>query len=193
MIQKGRSLKFEKLDITHDRKAFSCGIKSLDEYFSNQVGQDTRRRLCVCYVLVEIDKNGTSKTVIGYYTLSSSTIKVHDLPELEKKKLPKYPLLPSVLIGRLGIDENYQGHGFGELLLMNALKRCYEISNQLGIFAIIVDTINNSARDFYKGYEFCEFSNSDNKLYITTSTVKMLFEELDKTPQKERIFENESA
>jgi GNAT superfamily N-acetyltransferase len=92
--------------------------------------------------------------IIGFYTLSASSVNVSDLPIELIKKLPKYPLIPVALLGRLAIDKKYQGQGLGDFLLIDALKRSLELSKQIGIMAVVVDAINESAYHFYQQYGF---------------------------------------
>jgi len=101
----------ERLRSEHDRADFSCGNASLDRYLKEQAGQDLRRACATAFVLVP--KRGDS-SILGYYTLSSYGIDVGDLPADVAKKLPRYPLIPATLLGRLAVDRRYQGQGIGE-------------------------------------------------------------------------------
>jgi len=107
----------EPLGSHHNRAVFSCGIESLDVYFQRQAGQDARKRVAAPFVL--LDKS--SGMVAGYYTLSQTGINMVELPTEITKKLPKYPVVPATLLGRLAVHKNYQGKGLGEILLMDAL------------------------------------------------------------------------
>ena len=88
------------LEKNHNRKNFSCGIDDLDNYLKQYVNQDIKKRLAVCYVIA--DQN---KEVIGYYTLSSNSIDLSDIPEDFAKSL-KYTEIPVVIIGRLTKETN---------------------------------------------------------------------------------------
>lgn len=59
------------LDSSCNRRSFTCGVKMLDDYFQNQVNQDMKRKLAVCFVMTEFSE---SKTTMGFYTLSNSSI-----------------------------------------------------------------------------------------------------------------------
>src|SRR5512133_2511608 len=114
------------LDFTHDRGTFSCGKELLDNYFWQQAKQDVKRKLSACFVL--IDKE-TDK-IKGYYTLSSNSISNELIPDPFRKNLPtSYLSLPTILLGRLAIDKEFQGKGIGKLLLVDSLRRCFEISD----------------------------------------------------------------
>ena len=116
----------EPLGKGHDRAAFSCGVETLDAYLRKQASQDARRRVAAPFVLVE----RPGGTVIGFYTLSQMSVHLADLPPDISKKLPKYPDIPVTLLGRLAVDWRYRGHGFGERLLMDALRRSWDLSRE---------------------------------------------------------------
>jgi hypothetical protein len=62
--------------------------------------------------------------VVGYYTLTATSIALNALSPQIVKKLPRYPVMPAVLLGRLAVSRNYhQGQGLGGVLLADALKR----------------------------------------------------------------------
>ena len=162
----------ELLDKKHNRKDFDCGKELLNDYLKTQAGQDIKRKLSVCFVLADSD----TKVIQGYYTLSNSSIPLSSFTEQIQKKLPKsYKSIPTTLLGRLAIDKKYQGNGIGKILLMDALKRSYGISNEIGSFGIIVDPTDDEAKGFYQKYDFIELPDS-KKMFIATQTLKELFE-----------------
>ena len=157
------------LEKKYDKNSFDCGYSLLDDYLKKQARQDVDRDLSACFVLV--DENDV---INGYYTLSANSIKRNDFPENLLKKLPpSYPDLPAVLLGRLAIDKSLQGKGYGEILLIDALKRCYEISESLGTIAVIVDPIDENAQKFYDKYGFILLPTS-KKMFLPMKTIKQL-------------------
>lgn len=160
------SLIIEILNSQHKKRGFDCGNELLNNYIQKQAKQDVSRDLSACYILNEIDE----KRVIGYYTLSSNSINRSDFPEdLIMKLPPSYGNIPTVLLGRLAIDNIDKGKGLGEILLMDALKRCVDISKSLGILAIIVDPIDEKAITFYESYGFILIP-SNNKMFLPIKT-----------------------
>lgn len=161
----------ELLGKDHNRESFDCGKEQLNRYLKNQASQDVKRKLSACFVLAE---NGTG-IVQGYYTLSNSSIPLDNFSEQIRKKLPhSYKSIPATLLGRLAIDKKHQGRGIGKILLIDALKRSYAISKEIGSFAIVVDPIDDEARNFYRKYDFIELPDSE-KMFIATHTLKELF------------------
>lgn len=98
------------------------------------------------------------------------------IPEVFAKNLPKsYTNLPVTLLGRLAVDERFKGQGIGKLLLIDALKRSYDISeNSIGSMAVIVDPIDKTAFRFYRRYGFIELPGS-GKMFIPMKTIAQLF------------------
>lgn len=162
----------EHLDKKHDRNDFECGNELLSNYLKNQAGQDIKRKLAACFVLAEKETN----KVQGYYTLSNNSIPLSSFPEHIQKKLPKsYISIPTTLLGRLAIDKNHQGKGIGKILLIDALKRSFETSMEIGSFAVVVDPIDKEAEMFYEKFDFIKLHDSQ-KMFISTKTLKDLFE-----------------
>src|SRR5690606_6160135 len=160
----------ELLNKKHNREDFDCGKELLNNYLKTQAGQDIKRKLSACFVL---SQNG--ERIQGYYTLSNNSIPLNSFPEHIQKKLPKsYNSIPTTLLGRLAIDKKFQGQGIGKILLIDALKRSYQISQEIGSFAIVVDPIDEEAEKFYKKYDFIKLPGS-GKMFIATKTLKELF------------------
>jgi len=160
----------EPLGNQHDRTAFSCGDKTLDRYLKEIASQDARRFIAAPFVLIESTQ---PNHICGFYTLSAFSIEVGTLPENMARRLPRYPIVPATLLGRLAIDAQYRGRGMGEFLLMDALHRAY--ASEIKSFAVVVDAIDNQAVSFYQHFEFIPFPNKPNRLFLPMKTIAALF------------------
>lgn len=166
------ALIFEPLDSKkHNRAAFKCGKDDLDRYLHSQATQDMKKRVAIVFVLVD----APNSNVIAYYTLSSYSIEAVELDDALAKKLPKYPLLPATLLGRLAVDINYQGKGLGGVVLVDALKRSLAATVQVASLAVVVDALDESAAGFYQKYSFQRFKQHPLKLYLPMQSVEKLF------------------
>ena len=161
----------EPLGKHHDRAAFACGVAALDLYLKQRASQDARKRIAAPFVLAGVDHR-----VVGYYTLSSFSIALRDLPEKIARKLPKYPFVPATLLGRLAMDQNYRGQHLGEYLLMDALRRSFELSKQIASYAVVVDAKGDAASRFYQSYEFQAFPEQPSRLFMPMKKIQRLFE-----------------
>lgn len=162
----------EFLDERHERGSFSCGVEALDRYLKVQAGQDARRQVAVTFVLVERE----TSSVAGFYTLANTAINVEYLPEDIVRKLPRYPLIPATLLGRLAIDLRHRRKGLGEFLLMDALNNSLKASQQVGSFAVVVDAKDAAARDFYLRYHFIQFAGIPKRLFLPMKTIARMLE-----------------
>ena len=102
---------------------------------------------------------------MGYYTLSTLSIELDQLPEEAKRKLPRHPI-PGALIGRLAVSKHAQGHGIGRILLANAIKRTLAVSQEIAIYAMVVDAIDKQATSFYRQYGFSTLGSHEHRLYL---------------------------
>ena len=148
----------------HDRAAFSCGVAALDDWFRLRAGQDEKRN--VARVFVAIDDQGR---IVGFYSLSSFTLAIADLPAEHAKRLPRYDAIPAALIGRLARDENVRGQGVGELLLADAVRRVIGVARSLAVFAIVVEAADEKAAVFYRDFGFVPFPNRPLRLFMPAS------------------------
>jgi GNAT superfamily N-acetyltransferase len=162
------ALRVEVLDPQHDRSAFDSGVELLDRYFRVQAGQDARKNMAAPFVLVL--PNGT---VVGYYTLSATGVNLADLPAQITRKLPRYPLVPATLLGRLAVDRRHQGNGYGRYLLADALFR--SMRSEIASFAVIVDAKDEAARRFYERESFLPFPDQPMKLFRPMSDIAEMF------------------
>lgn len=160
-------LSIEPLARHHDRTVFSCGIEALDRYLRRQASQDARKFAAATFVLVEKGRS----VVLGFYTLSATSLRLIDLPSTIVKKLPRYPLVPSILLGRLAVDMEQHGKRYGELLLVDALQRCVRM-DQIGWTAVVVDAKDETAVAFYERYHFIRFSETSFRLFLPRETIQ---------------------
>lgn len=153
-----------RFDSGHERSAFRSGSELLDSYFKQQVSQDVRRRVTACYVALT-----EQQRISGYYTLASASVLLSDLPLALSKKLPRYPTVPAIRMGRLAVDNEFKGMGLGGALLADALTR--SIRSEIAAYALLVDAKDESAAVFYKHHGFIELPSQPFKLFISLATV----------------------
>lgn len=162
-------LHIEPLGKRHLRENFSCGQPELDRYLREIASQDIKKKSAVAYVLTV----GSDTEIVGYYTLSASSVPLDDFPGDVAKKLSKYPDVPVTLIGRLAVDIKHRGGGYGKKLLIDALRVSYENSLRVASTAVIVDTKGGSVA-FYKKFGFVSFTAKPQRLFLPMKTVEHL-------------------
>ena len=153
------------LDAAHDRAAFLSDSEPLNRYLREQVTLDIRRRVTACFVAL-----AGGQRIAGYYTLSSASLLLADLPAGTGKKLPRYPTVPAVRMGRLAVDRAFKGKGLGGALLADALDRAARA--EIAAFALIVDAKDEEAGAFYRHHGFISLPDSPLTLFLPLATVQ---------------------
>jgi GNAT superfamily N-acetyltransferase len=162
------ALRFEVLGPQHDRSKFESGVDALDRYLRTQAGQDARNNVAAPFVLVLSDG-----TVAGYYTLSATAVNLAELPQQAARRLPRYPLVPATLLGRLAVDRRQQNRGYGRFLLADALYRA--VRSEIASFAVILDAKSEAARRFYERESFLPFPDQPMRLFRPMADIESLF------------------
>ena len=132
------------LDAAHERTGFHSGSDPLDRYLREQVTQDIRRRVAACFVALA------------------------DLPVSISKKLPRYPTVPAVRMGRLAVDEAFSGQGLGGALLADALERAAR--PEIAAHALMVDAKDGHAAAFFGHHGFIAQPDSPLTLFLPLTT-----------------------
>lgn len=155
----------EILASDHERALFKSGVEPLDRYLASQASQDIRRRVSACFVAVE---TGT-KSVAGYYTIAATSIPLLEIAAGTARKLPRYPLVPAVRIGRLAVAEAHRGKGLGSALLVDGMMRAQRA--EIMAYAVVVDAKDEKAAAFYRHHGFIAFNSVPMSLYLPLAEV----------------------
>jgi GNAT superfamily N-acetyltransferase len=150
------SFRIEPLSADHDRSQFLSGSDALDRYFRERASQDIRRRIATCFAAINI----LDQPVVGYYTLTATSVALNALSPQIAKKLPR--------LGRLAVARDYQGQRLGGILLADALKRSARA--ELGVFAMMVDARDEPAQQFYEHYGFTMLPGELRRLCLPITT-----------------------
>ncbi len=150
------AIRIEPLGAGHDRSAFSCDVAALDRYLREQAGQDARRRVAAPFVA-----STDGVRVVGFYTLSATSIQLAEIPEALAKKLPRYPRLPATLLGRLATDLSARGVGLGRFLLIDAIMRA--VRSEIASF-FVLDAKDETAASFYERESFIRLPGTPIRL-----------------------------
>jgi GNAT superfamily N-acetyltransferase len=161
------SVRIEALAAHHDRRGFSCGVDSLDEYLRRFARQHAAANVSRSYVAADHD------VILGFYSLAMSGIRKDNLPTRQAARFPNFPL-PVARLARLAVDQRHQRQGHGELLLADALQRCLRLSAEIGMIGVIVDAKDAQARAWYERYEFERLPDSPLTLWLPTAAIERL-------------------
>jgi ribosomal protein S18 acetylase RimI-like enzyme len=153
------------LDSGHERASFCSNSEPLDRYFQQQVTQDIRRRVAACFVALSGEHR-----IAGYYTLAAASVLLGELPPSAAGKLPRYPSVPAIRMGRFAVDQAFRGQGLGGALLADALERVAH--SEIAAFAFIVDAKNEAAAAFYRHHGFIGLPDTPRTLFLSLATVR---------------------
>lgn len=162
----------------HDRKSFDCGEPELNTFIQTQAAKHMAAGISRTLLLptVEVLANGMF-SICSFFTIAPSSIARKSLPKALAKKLPYYPV-PVFLLAQLAVDERYLNRGLGKITLIKALENLWEINSQMRAYTVIVDCINENAKQFYEhfGFEFLYSHTRRDRLYIPMKAIAQLFE-----------------
>jgi GNAT superfamily N-acetyltransferase len=160
-------MKFEQLDPKkHNREGFDCGVTVLNRYLRQVANQDQKRGLTRVYVLAE------EQQIIGYYSICAHSVPTDQLSEAGK--LGHYQEAPFLLLGRLAVDQRYQGQGYGDALIFHAFSIIKDAAEKIGTLGIIVDAKDEKAVCFYERFGFRRLTASPNRLVLPFSVMNKL-------------------
>lgn len=145
----------EPLTREHDRKRFECGDAGVDQFLREKALQDQTRDLSRTLVLAGLTDD--RKRIIGYHTLVMSQVGQEQIPD-DRPRITRP--IPVILLGQIGIDTEFQGRGLGDLLLMDVQARVLEISEKVGVRALMLDARNGQLAEWYQKHDFVRFTNS---------------------------------
>ena len=163
------TLTFSPLQYGMRREAFTCGEPSLDTYLHRQAGQDMKRGFATVITASDVTKPGT---IIGYYTLSAASVLLDSLPGNLARKMPRYPAVPAIRLGRLAVDATRQKEHVGSLLVFDALRRASAYELAWAVF--LVDAKNGQVAAFYKKLQFHRFAHNPLALWMHRKQVENL-------------------
>lgn len=147
MSSAAQEIRIRRLDPRDDRTRFRSGNIDLDRFFQRYAGQNQfRHHIGTTYVATQGD------SITGFVTVSSGEMVAERLPKALRKRLPAYPL-PILRIARLAVDERFQGHGIGRLLLRAMLELALEMRDRIGCTGVVVDA-KPDAVSFYSTLGF---------------------------------------
>ena len=159
--------KIAPFDKKYDRSDFDCGVSALNNYLKTQASQDIRNNYNVIFVALaeNLDK------IVGFYTLSNASVPLSQIPRDAQKRLPKYPDVPAIRLGRLAVDKSAQGSGIGKTLLADAILQSLKAPSWA---VMVVDAKNAQASAFYQKHGFIAVDVGGLSLVVLRSTLVKL-------------------
>ncbi len=150
---------------------FDCGYRELNHYLRHYALKNDQ--LSIGKTFVATTETGR---VAGYLTISTAGIAAESLPDELRASLPRYPV-PAMRVGRLAVDLQFQGAGVGRWLLTQAFRKAVVVSQHVGMYAVLVDAIDERAKAFYLKYGFIPFEGHPLTLFLPVATILSAMEQ----------------
>lgn len=158
----------EPLQRSHPRPAFDCGQDEVNDWLRTKALQNQEKRLSATKVL--LDQDGQ---IAGFYTLATGQVDFGDLPSELARKLPRRAL-PVAILAWLGVSRARQGQKLGDRLLARALRDCHEAGQTFAFVAVILDCVDDRAKNFYQRWDFAELPGNPYRLFLSSQTLSAM-------------------
>jgi ribosomal protein S18 acetylase RimI-like enzyme len=159
----------ESFQRSHDKSSFDCGENSLNDYLQRYARQNVENDSARVYVAVRPD----SARVCGYFTLSAGRVNITEFPGRVSKGWPRD--VPTIHLGRIGVDVEFQGQGLGDALMGAAIETSIEAADKIGVAAIELWTLNENLSRFYQRFEFFSLLDNPQHLVLPLANARKLF------------------
>ena len=130
----------------HEIETFNSGAESLDTWLKRRAMKNQTTGASRTFVACE------GLRVVAYYALASSAVAVDEASGRLRRNMPDP--IPVVVLGRLAVDQNFHGNGFGRALVRDAGYRVVQAADTIGIRGLIVHAISVEAKAFYEKVGF---------------------------------------
>ncbi len=149
---------FNLLDKRHDRIAFDCGNDEINRYLQTMANQHAKKGITRTHVLTD------GARIKAFYTLTATAF------DNSQKHISGYPNeVPAIIIGRIGVDNHYQGQGLSKIAIAHALQTIKQASHEIGVAFVMIDAKNDELANYYERLGFVKIT--DNRLVFPTSRI----------------------
>jgi hypothetical protein len=173
------SNEFVELDKNiHDRGSIDCGEQELNTFIQTRAAKHMAVGISRTLLLPAVSALANDRfPICSFYTIAPGSIERKTLPKALSKKLPQYPV-PVFLLAQLAIDVKCLNQGLGKITLIKALENLWKINSRMRAYAVIVDCLNENAKQCYEkfGFEILCRHNERIRMYIRMNTISQLFE-----------------
>ncbi|OGT47883.1 MAG: GNAT family N-acetyltransferase [Gammaproteobacteria bacterium RIFCSPHIGHO2_12_FULL_38_11] len=149
----------------HDVDSFDCSEPTLNDWLKKRAAKNNASDASRCFVICN-----ENNEVVGYYSLSAGAISRELAPKSMQRNMPDS--LPVLVLGRLAIDKNYHNKGLGSALLRDAMIRSVNIAQDAGVFAILIHSLSDKAKQFYISRGLVESPLQPMTLFMTLATIR---------------------
>jgi len=162
-----------RLEESDDTASFDCGDEPLNNYL-NRHAWTNQQKISIGVTYVAVDQSAP-RTVLGYFTLATSSAPRDRLPKKYVRGLPPYDL-PLILLARLAVDTRFGGRGLGHALISEAFKITLRVADEVGCRCLITDAYRDKA-GWYARYGFVPLEEGAGsgpvKMFLDVRTIRL--------------------
>jgi hypothetical protein len=159
----------EPLDSIYERGAFSCQSTPLiQNYCRNNALKDHN----LYKVRVYVAHQPGSNRVIGYYSLTLTSLTPAEVSEEANKKFERVDSVPAIYLALLGVCDSSAGCKIGKKLTAHAIERALDISELAGAYAITLDALDDEVARMYGDLGFESFAEGERKMFMPLSVAR---------------------
>jgi GNAT superfamily N-acetyltransferase len=161
-----------RLEESDEVEGFDCGDEPLNNYLKRHAWTN-QQKISIGVTHVAVDESAPY-TVLGYFTLATSSVPRDKLSKKYVRGLPPYDL-PLILLARLAVDKRFSGRGLGHALISEALKITLRVADEVGCRCIITDAYPDKA-GWYARYGFLPLegaaATSPQRMFLDVRTIR---------------------
>lgn len=156
----------------HDRSAFSCGFAPIDNFLKSSLSDQIKAGMVTAWVATA----DGDRSVLGFYTLGALAVRANLGPKTWQRA--RVPDVPVIYLRAVAVREDMQGKGVGTALMIDAMRRCLGIAEQMGAAAIVLDVLDDDQFErrsrFYAELGFQPLGDPDNphRVFIPMADVR---------------------
>ena len=162
--------KFDKA--LHDRSAFCCGFGPIDSFLKSSLSDQIKTGIVAAWAVTADD----DPAVLGFYTLGAMAVRSVLGPKTWQRA--GVPDIPVIYIRAVAVRKDMHGKGLGTALVVDAMRRCLGIADQMGAAAIVLDVLKDDHFDlrfrFYENLGFKPLEDPQNlsRVFIPMADVR---------------------
>jgi hypothetical protein len=154
----------EPLTAAHDVSGFTCGKSTLDHWLKTHALSNQEKGFTAVMVVHEAGR------VVGYYGLAPTAVLPTVLPRSIRTGQPPNPV-PCLLLGQLATDIGWTERGIGTGLLKHALERCVIAARLVGGRALVVNSVDAEAAEFWRRRGFLPSKDDPMVLFRSMASI----------------------
>jgi GNAT superfamily N-acetyltransferase len=149
------------LTAAHHLGDFESGEPTLDHWLKHRALRNEGRGASRTYVVC------VDHQVVAYYCLATGSVGSELAPGRVRRNMPEP--IPVMVLGRLAVDLAWQRHGVGKALLRDAILRTVQVSEVVGVKALMVHALSEQAQRFYEAQGFHPSPTHPRTLFLPLS------------------------